>query len=158
MFLYRKALTDSIFLKSLLMAFLLLFNSETGYTATYYFNKLFLASGNSYNVNTQAYTGVSSISGTDFRFFQEGAQFSGNNVNGVLTYINSSNVLVTVYGTISRQAKNGNTTQGFNFIVASSASFTSYTGEAFVIIVPGFETYFLKIQLLQHLQTLFWLH
>ena len=134
-------MSQGFYFKCLTLINLLFFNYSTVFSATFYFNKLFVATGTSYTISSQSYSTVSNISGSNFYIFQSGAQFSGNNVNCELKYYNSSNSLVTLYGTISRQNKSGNDTRALNFIVSDN-SYTSYTGAAYIIIMPGYESTF----------------
>jgi len=122
----------------LALSFVLL--SYCSFSATFYINIVYKAAGNSYTITSQGYTNITAINGTAFQFYQAGAQFSGNNVNGILTYYNAADILQTVYGTISRQDKTGNTSNTFNFLV-SNADYSQYTGEAFLLVVPGRESH-----------------
>ena len=111
--------------------------------ATLYFNKVYKASGVNYTINTQSLTSISGISGTSFNFtsaIPTATTFnSGNNENGILSYINSSGQKISIYGTISRQDKSGSTTLGVNFITTDSNYVVSGTAEAYVLVVPGKE-------------------
>jgi gliding motility-associated-like protein len=107
--------------------------------ATFSFNKLYKGTGSSYGLNTQSIVGLSPIAGTSIQFYQAGAQFSGNSINGTLTYYDNNNQLQTIYGNLNRQDKSGNVSQSFYFIV-SNAAYTSFTGEAYLFIVPGKES------------------
>lgn len=111
--------------------------------ATLYFNKVYKASGTGYTINTQSLASISGISGTSFSFTSatpSATTFnSGNNENGVLSYINSSGQKISIYGTISRQDKSGSTTLGVNFITTDSNYVVSGTAEAYVLVVPGKE-------------------
>ncbi len=129
------------FTKTIVLSFLLVFilvtNSATA--ATFNFNTLYKGAGSSYDLNTQSITGLSAVSGTSIQFFQEGTQFSGNSINGVLTYYDNNNQLITIYGNLNRQDKSGNDSQAFYFI-ESNAAYTSFTGEAYLFVVPGKES------------------
>jgi gliding motility-associated-like protein len=107
--------------------------------ATFNFNKLYKGTGTSYGLNTQSIIGISPISGTSIQFYQEGAQFSGNSINGILTYYDNNNQKQTIYGNLNRQDKSGSVSQSFYFIVSNS-TFTTFTGEAYLFIVPGKES------------------
>ena len=107
--------------------------------ATFSFNKLYKGTGTSYGLNTQSITGITPITGTSIQFYQAGAQFSGNSLNGVLTYYDNNNQLQTIYGNLNRQDKSGNNSRAFYFIVSNS-SYTTFTGEAYLFIVPGYES------------------
>jgi hypothetical protein len=120
------------------LSFVLL--SYCSFSATFYINTMYKASGNNYTITSQSYTNIAAINGTAFQFYQAGAQFSGNNVNGIFTYYNAAGILQTVYGTISRQDKTGNTSNTFNFLV-SNANYSQYSGEAFLLVVPGRESH-----------------
>ena len=119
-----------------------LFSTNTK-AATIYFNNIYKATGNTYTVNTQSLAVINVVSGTGFKFTSADPTVvlfsSGNNENGILSFTNSSGVYVSIYGKISRQSKSGNTTLGVNFI-PSDATYTSSTGEAYLLVIPGKET------------------
>ncbi|RVT77313.1 hypothetical protein EOD40_05735, partial [Flavobacterium sufflavum] len=112
--------------------------------ATLYFNTVYKASGTNYNTNTQSLTSVSLVSGSSFNFtsaIPSATTFnSGNNENGILSYVDSSGQLISIYGIISRQNKSGNTTLGVNFITTNSSYTVSSSSEAYVLVVPGQES------------------
>lgn len=131
---FKKSLTGSLVVVMLFCLF-----AKTSNAATFNFNKLYKGTGTSYGLNTQSITGINPISGTSIQFYQEGAQFSGNSINGVLTYYDNSNQKQTIYGNLNRQDKAGSVSQSFYFIVSNS-TFTTFTGEAYLFIVPGKES------------------
>ncbi len=73
------------------LSFVLL--SYCSFSATFYINTVYKASGNNYTITSQSYTNIAAINGTAFQFYQAGAQFSGNNVNGIFTYYNAAGIL-----------------------------------------------------------------
>jgi gliding motility-associated-like protein len=123
----------------ILLFFISLFSNSAS-AATFSFNTFYKGSGGPYNLNSKSITGLTSVSGTSIQFYQAGAQFSGNSINGILTYYDNNNQLKTIYGNLNRQDKSsGNVSQAFYFIV-SNAAYTTYTGEAYLFIVPGKES------------------
>ena len=128
---------------SLLVIVFCIFFFSKGTAATIYFNQVYKATGTTYNVNTQSITGLQLVSGYSFKVVSAvptATTFnSGNNENVVLYYVNSSGVQISIYGTISRQDKSGNTTIGLNFLVSNS-TYTTYTGEAYLLVIPGKES------------------
>ena len=107
--------------------------------ASIYFNELFKGTGTTYTANTSTITNITTINGSGFKFTSLNPadtifKLTGNNVSGVLTYINASGVLQTISGQISRQDKGtGGGTNGLYF-------FTS-TGESFLLVIPGYTSY-----------------
>lgn len=122
----------------------LLLSTFNLHAATLYFNVIYKGTGTSYTVNTQSITGLNLISGNTFKFTSANPAditFSGgNNENGILSYYTPSGSLINLYGTISRQDKSGNTTLGVNFIPTTDATYTTATGEAYILVVPGKES------------------
>ena len=89
-------------LKSILILICALLSFDNSNAATIYFNNLYQASGNTYTITTQSYTSISLITGSGFSFTSNNPADpnfgSGNNVNGLLSYINASGTLVQIYG------------------------------------------------------------
>ncbi|MEY4281351.1 MAG: hypothetical protein RLZ39_763 [Bacteroidota bacterium] len=131
-------------LKSILILICALLSFDNSNAATIYFNNLYQASGNTYTITTQSYTSISLITGSGFSFTSNNPADpnfgSGNNVNGLLSYINASGTLVQIYGTVSRQDASGSTTKAVNFIPATNNTYTTYTGDAYIIVAQGQES------------------
>lgn len=131
-------------LKSILILICALLSFDNSNAATIYFNNLYQASGNTYTITTQSYTSISLITGSGFSFTSNNPADpnfgSGNNVNGLLSYINASGTLVQIYGTVSRQDASGSTTKAVNFIPATNNTYTTYTGNAYIIVAQGQES------------------
>lgn len=109
--------------------------------ATYNFNTLYKGTGSTYDQNTNSITGLNAITGTSFKFFQAGAQFSGNSINGTLSYYDATNTLVSLSGQLNRRDKSGgNVSQAFYFVPFVIGGTTSFTGDAYLLVVPGFES------------------
>ena len=100
--------------------------------AKLYFNDIYKATGSSYVKEDNSLIDILSISGSGFKFTsanESDVSFSGNNVAGILSYVNSSNQKIQIYGIISRQDKGaGNVTKSVNFIPTNS-TYTTETGE-----------------------------
>ncbi|MFM6944479.1 MAG: hypothetical protein ACKOXV_04260, partial [Bacteroidota bacterium] len=113
------------------------------YAATLYFNVIYKATGTSYGINTQSLTGLNLVTGNTFKFTSANPAdvsfSSGNNENGILSYYTTTGSIISIYGTISRQDKSGNTTLSVNFIPTNS-TYTTPTGEAYILVVPGKES------------------
>lgn len=79
---------------------------------------------------------IQNISGSGFKFTSQNSTFAlsktSNNVNGTLTYINSSGTKISYSGSIEGKFTSGNSTIGLYFI-----SGTNY----FILVVPGFESH-----------------
>ena len=138
---------QSLFLKrkSIIIIGLFLFANNLN-AAVLYFNKVYKASGSGYTVNTQSLSSITGISGTSFKFtsaIPTATTFnSGNNENGILSYVNNSGQQVSIYGTISRQNKASGNTLAVNFITTDSNYVTGVSAEAYILVVPGKESSF----------------
>ena len=99
-------------LKSILFILSVFFLNNV-YSATFNFNTLYKGTGTSYTINTNSISNLISISGSNFQFYQDGSQFSGNSLNGILTYTNSSGNTITIYGNLNRRAKSGSVSESF---------------------------------------------
>ncbi|MFM1929730.1 MAG: hypothetical protein RL387_1058 [Bacteroidota bacterium] len=121
------------------LLFFISLSTNSASAATFSFNKLYKGSGTSYDLNTQSILGINEISGTSIQFYQAGSQFSGNSINGVLTYYDNNSQLITIYGTLNRKDKTGNKTNSFYFLASTDATYTSYPGDAYLFVVPGSE-------------------
>ena len=124
-----------------LLVLLFLFSNKVS-SATIYFNNIYKATGTSYGFNTQSLTNINLISGTGFKFTSADPTATifnaGNDEDGILSYTNSSGVLISIYGSISRQSKTGNTSLAVNFIPTDS-TYTTPTGEAYLLVIPSKE-------------------
>lgn len=126
----------------LLLAFLMLATPFVSKAATFYFNTLYKGTGTSYVEQTQNIANLITVNGTNFQFYQAGAQFSGNSINGTLTYLDNSGNNVTIYLNLNRQNKTGSTSNAFYGVVFTDATFNTSTGEAFLLVIPGKESLF----------------
>lgn len=124
-----------------LLVLLFLFSNKVN-SATIYFNNIYKATGTSYDFNTQSLTNINLISGTGFKFTSADPTATifnaGNDEDGILSYTNISGVLISIYGSISRQNKTGNTSLAVNFIPTNS-TYTTPTGEAYLLVIPSKE-------------------
>jgi len=79
---------------------------------------------------------ISNISGSGFKFTSQNSTFAlsktSNNVNGTLTYLNSSGTKISYTGSIEGKFTDNGITIGLYFI-----SGTSY----FILVVPGYENH-----------------
>jgi gliding motility-associated-like protein len=127
----------------ILQVFLLFLITFSSFSADVAFNKVFKGTG-TYQVESNNITVTSEFGFTGYRFTSAIAgatQFSGNNVNGYLTY-DSSGVSKTRYGTISRLVKTGSNVTAFYFIQTNSAytQTNSSLHSAFIFVDPADET------------------
>ena len=90
--------------------------------------------GNFYNANS--ITTSLKIQGTDFRFIYTPSSSTGNNVNGVLTYIDNAGNENSVTGVLSRRFTSGSTEQAF-FLTSSSSPAVPY-----LFVLPSNENLF----------------
>jgi gliding motility-associated-like protein len=130
--------------KIALLLAILVFSSERANAAKLYFNDIYKATGNSYTVEENTFTSISFVTGSGFKFTSANpvdVSFSGNNVAGILSYTNSSNQQVSIYGIISRQNKSGSTTMAVNFIPTNN-TYTTPTGEGYILVIPTKESSF----------------
>ncbi|NBW28727.1 MAG: hypothetical protein EBR38_09205, partial [Flavobacteriaceae bacterium] len=138
---YNKLTFNRINLYFFATIFFFLFSNKV-ISATIYFNNIYKATGTSYSLNTQNLVNINLISGTGFKFTSADPNAtifnSGNDEDGILSYTNTSGVLISIYGSISRQSKSGNTTLAVNFIPTNS-TYTTPTGEAYLLVIPGKE-------------------
>jgi hypothetical protein len=86
------------------------------------------------SATTNTVNNVQNVSGTNFKFTSRNATFAlsktNNDVNGTLTYYNSSNVLVSVAGTIKGK------TNGTTSLYFENTAETSF----YLLVVPGNES------------------
>ncbi|MHA8051822.1 hypothetical protein V7S79_11980, partial [Aquirufa sp. ROCK-SH2] len=137
---YFKLRSALIFLSTFLISFIS-FGNLTSSPPAYpqvTFNKIFQGTG-TYKVESTSITITSETGSGPYTFTSAtaGTQFSGNNVNGTLTYGPGP---TTIYGTISRLIKEpGNNITGFYF-VQTDASFTQTSTSlhnAFIFVDPA---------------------
>ncbi len=105
------------------------------------------SSSGSYMEETNSFTtGTPSIVGSNFVFYQAGVtRFSGNNVPGILAYIDGNGVVQEISGVASRPVKSpGNTVEGYYFWVDDGDENLATTGDldnqAYLLVVN--ESYF----------------
>jgi hypothetical protein len=128
--------------KIALLLAILAFPSERASAAKLYFNDIYKAAGNTYSIQPSSLNNISFIAGTGFKFTSANpadVSFSGNNIAGILSYTNSSNQLVSIYGVISRQDKSGSTTLSVNFMPTDN-TYTTVTGEGYILVIPTKES------------------
>ena len=136
--LFHKTVTFSFLLV------LLILSSEKVNAAKLYFNDIYKATGSSYTIQPSSLDNISAVVGSGFKFTSANpadVSFSGNNIAGILSYTNSSNQQVSLYGVISRQNKSGNTTNAVNFMPTDN-TYTTVTGEGYILVVPTKEGVF----------------
>ena len=124
--LFHKTVTFSFLLV------LLILSSEKVNAAKLYFNDIYKATGSSYTIQPSSLDNISAVVGSGFKFTSANpadVSFSGNNIAGILSYTNSSNQQVSLYGVISRQNKSGNTTNAVNFMPTISLNEISFFDE-----------------------------
>ncbi|MCF8214756.1 MAG: hypothetical protein K9I92_06335, partial [Chitinophagaceae bacterium] len=155
-------------LSFLLLAFVLPFvSTQESRAAEVFFSEVYKgAAGTTYGEETSSITISSStkLVGTNFRFVSYNASdvtFNGNNVVGYLKYTDASGQEVSILVNASRPIKQGSTDQGL-YIAAmrvngsgqpinssnavidplTTPNAITYTGEAYVFVIPGNEAYF----------------
>jgi len=110
-----------------------------------YFNNVYKAFGTTYGINTVRYSSITLLTGSGFSFTSDVASNptfnNGNNQNGILTYFTANGNLITIYGIVSRKSKVNNDTTAINFI-PTDASYSVVTGEAYLLVIPGYESLF----------------
>lgn len=85
----------------LLFSFLLI--TGASFAASVFFNRIYLATGNSYKGESQSVDITTSVAGRNFKFTsnpESNLTFSasGNQIGGTLTYTDNNNNVVTVVG------------------------------------------------------------
>ena len=111
------------------------------------FSQLYKASANTstgslglYSVEDNSLISINKIVGTNFKFTSANpadVTFSGNNIQGTLTYNNSTGTLISLIGIISRPDKSGSTPLAVNFIVTTDRT---VTGEGYALIIASHES------------------
>ncbi len=132
-------------LKFLYLFVVLAFAGLKADAAEIYCNTVYKGIGTTYTANTNSIqiSAATLVAGTNFSFISldpNDPLFVGNNVPGNLTYKNSSGVLVTIKGVVSRANKTGNVGQAAYFYVVDNLG--APTGEAYLLVFPGFESLF----------------
>ncbi len=123
---------------------ILFFPSEKTNAAKLYFNDIYKAAGSSYSIQPSSLDNISFIAGSGFKFTSANpadVSFSGNNIAGILSYNNSSNQQVSIYGVVSRQNKANGNTMAVNFMPTDN-SYTTVTGEGYILVIPTKESSF----------------
>ena len=133
---FSKSIHKSSFILLLLVSFI--FSSEKANAARIFFNDVYKGTGSSYAEQTNSISNIQFITGAGFTFTSLDPadvtfRLTGNNVAGVLTYVNSSGVKQSITGQVSRQDKNGSTTVGLYFY--------TNTNEAYLLVIPGVTSY-----------------
>ncbi|HLO81057.1 MAG TPA: gliding motility-associated C-terminal domain-containing protein [Chitinophagaceae bacterium] len=128
-----------------LLVFLMIAGLGKADAAEIYSNVVYKGIGTSYGANTQSIqiSAATQVAGTNFSFISldpSDPLFYGNNVPGYFTYKNSSGVLVSIKGMVTRAFKQGNVGQGAYFYVLDAND--QPTGEAYLFVFPGFESLF----------------
>jgi hypothetical protein len=104
--------------------------------ATANFNDVFGTTCTTCTEEQASITTTTELGGSQYRFTSQipgDLQFSGNNVNGVLTYYAPGNVLVTKYGIVSRLFKSAGAVIGFYFWETNN-TYATGTGAAYFFV------------------------
>lgn len=149
-----------------LLSLLMLFFTLNGFGAEVFFSQVYKGSGTSYVEESSSITILPStkVNGTSVSFVSydpNATTFNGNNVVGYLKYTDANGQVVRILVNASRPVKQGATKQGLYMAVMrvngsgqpinasnavidpiASPNSISYTGEAYVFVVPGQESYF----------------
>lgn len=109
---------------------------NTANAATVYFNVVYTGTVSSSSIST-----ISIVAGSGFSFTSANANdavfiATGNDVAGTVSYINSSDQVVSMSGIISRQNKSGSITNGLFFYPTSNPTV------GYILVVPGKESQF----------------
>jgi gliding motility-associated-like protein len=113
--------------------------------AEIYTNVVYKGIGTSYGAETQSIqiSAATQVAGANFSFISLNPSdplFYGNNVPGYLTYKDPSGQLISIKGYVSRANKQGNVGQAAYFYVLDVND--QPTGEAYLMVFPGFEDLF----------------
>ena len=146
--------------------FLMLFFSHKGFSAEVFFSQVYKGQGTSYVEESSSITILNStkVNGSNVSFISydpNALTFNGNNVVGYLKYTDANGNIVRILVNATRPVKQGATKQGLYMAVMrvngsgqpisasnavidpiASPNSISYTGEAYVFVVPGQESYF----------------
>jgi gliding motility-associated-like protein len=131
----------------LLFSLLLWFCQSSLFAATTNHPAIYKGIGASYAEESQTIyiSAASKVTGSNFSFVSKDPtsyQYSGNNVAGFIQYLDASNNLISIYGVASRPVKSGGVDRGLYFYVADSTNGDAPTGEAYLIVFPGFADLF----------------
>ncbi|RVU24229.1 hypothetical protein EOJ36_09930 [Sandaracinomonas limnophila] len=121
------------------------FFAEVKADVSWSFNTLYGGTGTSYTRSTNTISGITPITGSNFKFTQTGVtQFTGgNSVEGILSYIDGSNNLQSLYVSLDRRDKtSGPAPNSLSFYGVSftSSSYATLTGNSFLLVVAGKES------------------
>jgi hypothetical protein len=126
----------------LVMTSFVISNSQT-IAAEARVNQLYATNCNNCKLQQQSVTLGSPIpSNSNFRFISANPSdpsFTGNDLNGTLVYKDMNNVTITIYGTISRTVKQGNTQLGV-YMAETNNTYATLTGKGYVLVIPGQES------------------
>lgn len=149
-----------------LLSLLLLLLTLNGFGAEVFFSEVYKGSGTSYVEESSSITILTStkINGSNVSFVSydpNASTFNGNNVVGYLKYTDVNGNVVRILVNASRPVKQGATKQGLYMAVMrvngsgqpinssnavidpiASPNSITYSGEAYVFVVPGQESYF----------------
>ena len=149
-----------------LLSLLMLFFTLNGFGAEVFFSQVYKGSGTTYLEESSSITILPStkVNGTSVSFVSydpNASTFNGNNVVGYLKYTDANGQVVRILVNASRPVKQGATKQGLYMAVMrvngsgqpinasnavidpiASPNSISYSGEAYVFVVPGQESYF----------------
>jgi len=149
-----------------LLSLLMLFFTLNGFGAEVFFSEVYKGSGTSYVEESSSITILTSTkinsSNVSFVSYDPNATtFNGNNVVGYLKYTDVNGNVVRILVNASRPVKQGATKQGLYMAVMrvngsgqpinssnavidpiASPNSITYSGEAYVFVVPGQESYF----------------
>jgi hypothetical protein len=126
----------------LILVFIFISQHSEACNITY--QKGYLASGNSYQIETNSVSVTTPLNTNAIKFTSADPadiQFSGNNVAGVLSY-SVGGVHYDINGIISRPDKNGNAHIAYYFVETTTLGGATETGVAYFLIVPGNEASF----------------
>lgn len=97
--------------------------TQIAHTAQISFVQLYMGTPSALSEEAQNLANIQQITGTVFRFTStppESPSFTGNNVNGVLSYVAANGASVSISGIVSRLFKSGSTIEGFYFYAAGN--------------------------------------
>lgn len=118
------------------LSLVLMFLFTNANAATIYFNTIYSGSASSNSINNIVNVAGAGFSFTSFNPNDANFVASGNDVSGNLSFINSSDQVITMSGLIGRQNKSGSTTNGLYFYPTSNPTI------AYLLVIPGRESQF----------------
>ena len=128
--------------RKLMILCTLLLTAGSSFGASVFFNKIYLATGNTYRGESQSVVITTPTIGSNFKFTsnpESNLTFSasGNQIGGTLTFTDNNNNLVTVVGYVTRQFKTGSANNAFYFLVTNAPAYSSgLTGQVYVFVNP----------------------